>query len=203
MSEAPSYLGLLNAISQAEWTGYRWFTAWMEKTPSDDVRAVLRTVAAREGEHALAFAKRINELGYEVKPKDDPKGAELLAIAASDRSDMEKFEALGLCDLGDTILTFFDTVFSDHSIDIRTGELLGRYVAEEHDTARLFAACYAQLEASTTRPAPADTASSAAIAELNAKVDTLTATVEQLCQAMLPSSNGKDGRSKSKAARSS
>ena len=107
MAEKPSYLGLLNGISLAETRGHCWISAWIEKTPSPDVRKVLQTIAAREGEHGLAFAKRINELGFEVKHKDDPKAAELLAIAASDRPDIEKFEALGLCDLENGILTYF------------------------------------------------------------------------------------------------
>ena len=61
------------------------------------------------------------------------------------RTDLEKFEALGLTDVNEGILTYFDNVFSDHSIDIRTGELLGRYIAEEHDTSRLVGGCYGVL----------------------------------------------------------
>jgi hypothetical protein len=38
-----------------------------------------------------------------------------------------------------------DSLFADHSIDVRTGELLGRYIAEEHDTTRLFRRCLEQL----------------------------------------------------------
>ena len=45
----------------------------------------------------MAFAKRIDELGFKVIPKDDPKNAERMAIAGSTAlSDKEKFEALGL-----------------------------------------------------------------------------------------------------------
>ena len=191
MAEKPSYLGLLNGISLAETRGHCWLSAWIEKTPNPDVRKVLQTIAAREGEHGMAFAKRINELGYELEQKDDPKFAEQLAIASSDCSDLEKFEALGLTNVNEGILTYFDTVFSDHTIDIRTGELLGRYIAEEHDTGRLFKSCYQQLKAAQTG---AGAASQSELAELNAKVDALCAAVEQL-----QSSISTNGKSKAKA----
>lgn len=145
MREAPSYLPLLCGISRVESIAGGWFTAWAERTPNPDVAVLLRKIAARETEHGAAFAKRVNELGFDVEAKDDPRGAELLEIATSDMTDVEKFEAMELCDLGSSILGYFDHVFSDHTIDIRTGELLGRYIAEEHDTARLLKACYEQL----------------------------------------------------------
>ena len=146
MSDKPSYLGLLNGISLAESRAHCYLGAWIETTRNPDVRGVLQTVAAREGEHGMAFAKRINELGYELRQKDDPGFEKVMAIASSDRSDVEKFEKLGLCDLEGRVLTLFDDVFKDHSIDIRTGELLGRYIAEEHDSARLLQSCYSQLK---------------------------------------------------------
>jgi rubrerythrin len=192
MSEKPSYLGLLNGISLAETRGHCWISAWIEKTPNPDVRKVLETIAAREGEHGMAFAKRINELGFELEQRDDPKFVEQMAIASSECSDIEKFEALGLTDVNDGILTYFDTVFSDHSIDIRTGELLGRYIAEEHDTGRLFKSCYAQLKAAQNG---GSAASQSELVALNAKVDALCAAVEQL-QASITT----NGKSKAKVA---
>ena len=71
MSDKPSYLGLLNAIAIAEAQAHDYLVAWADVTPSADVRNVLLTVAAREGEHGMSFAKRINELGYEVRRKDN------------------------------------------------------------------------------------------------------------------------------------
>ena len=126
MSDKPSYLGLLNAIALGESRAHCYLSAWIEVTPSDDVRRVLATVAAREGEHGMAFAKRLNELGYGVLQRDDPKFEDNLAVAKSDRTDLEKMELLGLgrLDTGDRP-DIFDGFFSDHSIDIRTGELLG------------------------------------------------------------------------------
>ena len=36
-------------------------------------------------------------------------------------------------------------MFDDKSIDIQTGALLGRYIAEERDSGRLLTSCYRQL----------------------------------------------------------
>jgi hypothetical protein len=144
----PSYLGLLNAIAVAESNAHAYLEAWIEVTPSDEVRAVLRTVSAREGEHGKAFAKRIDELGFTVRPREDPKQAKRVALAGSKKSDLEKMERFGLgrLDTGDEP-DIFDGFFRDHSIDIRTGELLGRYIAEERDSARLLRACYEACKA--------------------------------------------------------
>jgi len=146
VSDKPSYLGLLNAIALNEASAQRYLSVWIEATTDPDVQAVLRTVAWREGEHGMSFAKRINELGYELRRRDDPAEHEHAAVAGSDMSDLEKMEHFGL-DRLDDVLHGFDDVFTDHSIDIRTGELLGRYVAEEFDTARLLRGCYEQLAA--------------------------------------------------------
>ena len=109
--------------------------------------AVIRS--AREGEHGFSFAKRINELGFELKPTDDPTFDEKMEIATSDRTDLEKLEALDILKYapsGDEP-DVFDNFFRDHTIDIRTGELLGRYIAEERDTLRLLQGCCAELTA--------------------------------------------------------
>jgi hypothetical protein len=146
----PSYLGLLNAVAVAESNAHEYLTAWIAVTPSPDVRGVLLTVAAREGEHGMTFARRVNELGFDVRRKPDPDHAKRLEIAASDCTDLEKMKAFGLhrLDSGDKP-DIFDGFFKDHSIDIRTGELLGRYIAEERDTARLLRSCYEQLKAAS------------------------------------------------------
>jgi rubrerythrin len=183
MSEKPSYLGLLNAIAVAESQAYRYLTAWIKVTKSPEVRSVLLTVAAREGEHGMSFAKRINELGYEVREKDDPAEADRLAFAASDVSDVEKMGKFGLDRLETDVLGGFDDVFKDHTIDIRTGELLGRYIAEEHDTARLLRGCYTQLKAAPSDATGSGSAASASqVASLAERVDTLGRAVEELRQ---------------------
>jgi hypothetical protein len=155
MSEKPSYLGLLNAISVAESDAGRYLAAWAAVTPSAAVKAVLDTVALREAEHGLAFAKRLDELGYGVRPKDDPKSAERMAIAASTvLCDREKFEVLGLgrrVQNGDRDI--FDSFFENKDLDPVTGGLLGRYIAEERDSGRKLAECYALLCADAERRA--------------------------------------------------
>jgi rubrerythrin len=193
MSTKPSYLGLLNAVALGEAEAHAYFTAWAAVTPSPDVRNVLLTVAAREGEHGMSFAKRINELGYEVRPKEDPKAADRLAVASSNRTDLEKMELLGLqkLDTGSEP-DVFDGVFRDHSIDIRTGELLGRYIAEERDTARLVRTCYEQLCAA----AGGDHAADDRVAVLESKVDELCATVGQLCALLDAGSQPANGKRK-------
>ena len=106
---------------------------------------MLETVALREAEHARSFAKRIDELGYSVRPKDDPGLPGRIATAKSKRlSDRQKFEKFGLTydREGPDIFTRF---FDDMTIDIQTGELLGRYLSEERDTGRRLKACYAGL----------------------------------------------------------
>jgi rubrerythrin len=156
-SGKPTYLGLLNAISLAETRAYRYLTRWAEVTTDPGVRRVLLTVAAREGEHGMSFAKRINELGYELRAKGGEDADRALEIVNSDCSDLEKMEALGLDKLytGDKP-DLFDDFFRDHSIDIQTSELLGRYIGEERDSARLLHECYEQLCAARAKePHPA------------------------------------------------
>jgi Mn-containing catalase len=181
MSDKPSYLGLLNAIALAEANACEYLTAWIEVTPSAEVCAVLRKVAAREGEHGMAFAKRIDELGYQVRPKEDPGHAKRLKIARSNKSDLEKMEALGLhkIDTGDQP-DIFDKFFSDHSIDIQTGELLGRYIAEERDTGRRLRSCYQQLKAAANGDSAAG--GDDRLDVLEDKIDSVCRAVEDLRQ---------------------
>jgi rubrerythrin len=180
MAEKPSYLKLLNGICCAETRAHQYLSAWADVTTDADVRAVLRKVAAREGEHGMAFAKRINELGFEVQPTDDPKFADRMEIAGSDRSDLEKAELIGLLEYATAPDTpdVFDGFFRDHSIDIQTGELLGRYIAEERDTLRLFQGCHAQLQAK----ACATTESPDRLAALEGKIDAACRAIEDLRQ---------------------
>jgi hypothetical protein len=180
--DKPSYLGLLNAIAVAESNAHEYLNAWIAVTPSAEVCAVLRTVTAREGEHGMSFAKRINELGFEVRRKPDPDHARKLELAGSDRTDLEKMKALGLhrLDTGDKP-DIFDNFFHDHSIDIRTGELLGRYVAEERDSARRLRQCYELLKAASKAGGDEGVAGDR-LAVLEDKIDTVCRAVEELRQ---------------------
>ena len=145
MSDKPSYLGLLNAIAVGESQAGRYLTEWASVTDDDDVKDVLEFVALREAEHGLAFQKRIVELGFSLRPGSDAALDDKVAIAASDRTDREKFEAFDLVGAvdGDDV---FSTMFSNPDIDPVTGGLLGRYIAEERDSGRRLAACYESLD---------------------------------------------------------
>jgi rubrerythrin len=207
-SGKPTYLGLLNTVSLAETRAHCYLTEWASVTKSEEVRQVLLTVAAREGEHGMSFAKRINELGYRLRTKPDDRSDQALEIVRADCSDLEKFEALGLqkLDTGDEP-DVFDDLFKDHTIDIRTGEMLGRYIAEERDSARLFRSCYEQLCAAAANDTEAksrkgakgagDKAAEKAakqLVALDTKVDALTRAVEELrqivCAQSMPASAG-------------
>lgn len=183
MSAKPSYLGLLNAISLGESRADTYLRAWAERTPSDDVRNVLLTVAAREGEHGMSFAKRINELGFQVRDNDDGELDKAMAIVTSDSSDLEKMKALKLhrLDTGDKP-DIFDNLFHDHTIDIRTGELLGRYIAEERDSARLLRSCYEQLKQAQRSSGDPVNDVADRLGTLEGKVDALCRSVEELRQ---------------------
>ena len=178
MTDKPTYLGLLNAIAVNEARAQRYLAVWVATTPDPGVRAVLQKVAWREGEHGMSFAKRIDELGYSVREKPDPDAEEQLAVAGSDLSDLEKMECFGLHRLDD-VLGSFDDVFKDHSIDVETGALLGRYIAEEFDTSRLLRSCYERLKARQEEgAAPAGDP----LAGLHDKVDALCRAVDELRQ---------------------
>ncbi len=181
MADKPSYLGLLNAVANAENNTCAYLTAWAEVTSDPDVRQVLVTIAAREREHGAAFAKRINELGFELRPTEDPVFEKQMAIACSrDMTDLEKLEGVGVLDYcpADGEPDIFDNFFRDHSIDIQTGALLGRYIAEERDTLRMFAGCASILQSRVESGASA----SSELANLEQKVDAVCRAVEELRQ---------------------
>lgn len=193
MSDTPSYLGLLNAIAIGEAEAECYLNAWADTTPRDDVRQVLRTIALREGEHGKAFAKRICELGYSVRPKDNPRAADTMAIASSTSlTDREKFEKLQLANDPGEGPDVFARFFEDQTIDIQTGALLGRYIAEERDSGRMFRACYAQLCADEEPPV--------SIAELDAmttrlaKLEKRIAKLNKVRSKAKPAKNGKRGK---------
>src|ERR1700745_3419008 len=118
-SEKPTYLGLLNAISLAESRAHCYLTEWANVTPDPDVRQVLLTVAAREGEHGMAFAKRINELGFALQPTEEKNFDNRLGFVSSrGPSALKKLECVGLLDYcpAEGEPDVFDNFFRDHSI---------------------------------------------------------------------------------------
>jgi rubrerythrin len=136
MSKKPSYLGLLNAIAYGEGEGAEYLSAWASVAADPDVQRALRTVIARETEHAAAFTKRLDELGYEVISRPSPDHAKRLKFAKSPKSDLDKLVRFGF-DRDPSSPDIFDRMFNNHDIDVATGALLGRYIAEERDTVRL------------------------------------------------------------------
>ncbi|MEZ5230162.1 MAG: hypothetical protein R2710_26905 [Acidimicrobiales bacterium] len=139
-SSTPSFLGLLNAIAVAETEAECYLTGWAATTDDPDLAETLRFVAMREGEHGKAFAKRMLELGYEVRWPDSGRVDARMAMACSSMTDREKFSAFGIGNKpgGPDV---FDAMFEDKNLDPVTGGLLGRYIAEERDSGRrLYAA---------------------------------------------------------------
>ncbi len=134
-SGVPSFLGLMNAIAVAETEAECYLLGWAATTDDADLAESLRFVAMREGEHGKAFAKRMLELGYEVRWPDTGRLDAKCTMAMSSMSDREKFKAFGVGRKpgGPDI---FDSMFEDKSIDPITGGLLGRYIAEERDSGR-------------------------------------------------------------------
>ena len=56
-------------------------------------------------------------------------------------------------------------IFDDTTIDIQTGELMGRYVAEERDTGRRLRACHCALAAAAPSTTPRANAAEASLME--------------------------------------
>jgi len=146
MPAKPSYLGLLNAIAVGETAAGEALGEWAETTSDKRLAKTLRLIALREAEHGLAFAKRIMELGFDVRQPDHDPGAELRKVVQSNRSDASKLRALKF-HKGPGTTDVFDSMFSDKTIDPVTGGLLGRYIAEERDTGWKFKAEYDRLHA--------------------------------------------------------
>ena len=147
-SDSPSYIGALNQIALTEYRAHGFYLAWARSTDDEDVERVMRIVALRELEHASAIQNRIFELGH--LPVDGPHdfGAqcdEWLALFASDASDLDKFLGFGFKDPDRLPRDNFHEIFLDDTLDSATGALLGRYIAEERESATMFLKVYAKL----------------------------------------------------------
>ena len=177
----PTYLPLLNSIAVNEAKGEELLAAWADATPDKELAECLRFVSIREGEHAMAFTKRMCELGYPVNEatafqvfKDFDK---TLAIVKSNASDAEKIRKL----TGDRPREEgerkdpFVGFFKDQTIDPQTGALLGRYIAEERDSGRRLEAAYAKVSGGGMGKSE--------IAELRGAIEALCAEVAALRKA--------------------
>ena len=174
MSEKPTYLGLLNAISLGESEAEGYLNCWAATTKSDDVRAIISMVALREGEHGKAFAKRMCELGYGVVPKEGSELDAKMAIASSTTlSDREKFEKLGVGKAPNPGKDIFSTFMDDTTMDIQTGALMGRYIAEERDSGRILRGCYDTLCSEGSGSSPQQMASLEPLAAQLGRIEVL------------------------------
>jgi rubrerythrin len=177
----PSYLGLLNAIALGEGRAHQYLSCWAAKTPDADVKKVIATVAIREGEHSHAFTKRLCELGYTVQDRPDASFEKNMAIANADCTDLEKFEALGYGRGGEMSRDPFKGIFDDETIDVQTGELLGRYIAEERDSGRMLRACYNVLRERAGRGQRMGAAAGASeLRDLHGRLDEICAAIGKL-----------------------
>ncbi len=175
MNEKPSYLSILNAITNGERRGYEFLSAWAGKTPDPELAAVLKTVAIREAEHAAAFEKRLCELGYSLIEKEDPRLGETMEIVTSELSDIEKFEKLGIGEPEPEGEDRLLQLLADKTIDPHTAGLLGRFIAEERDSGRLLQE--ARQRISGNGPVAEKTVT---LAELSTQVESLTRMVNEL-----------------------
>ena len=204
MTERPTYLPMLEAIANAERQGHEYYQAWYDHATDPDLKETMRIVATRELEHSLAFTKRIDELGFECQPAKILDFEKQIEIVTSDCSDYEKLQALELTDLADKILDPekdpFRRLFNDLTIDVQTGTLLGRYIAEERDSARMLAACATAMVAKYGSANADEDESVDRLAVLEEKLDALCVAVEQLQKTVSakPAANGK-GKTKTTA----
>ena len=161
--QKPKYLGLLNAISNAESAAGVYLEAWADVTPNADLACTLRLVAARERSHGEVFCRRIAELGFSLRKKVDPKGAEALAkLSNPNISDLEK---IGDRDGGDGDGDFFGDIrrkIAEGEFDPMTANLFTWYIAEEIDSGRRLREAYDCVRGMTgTRKAAASDGPSA------------------------------------------
>ncbi len=173
----PTYLPLLNSIAVNERKGQILLDAWASTTQDESLANALRFVAIREGEHAMAFTKRMCELGHAVCEETayqvfkDFDG--LVACVKSSLSDAQKVERLQGPRSAEPRKDPFTGFFNDTSIDPQTGELLGRYIAEERDSGR-------RLQAEYDRVCGMSNSSATEIAELRACIEELRMEIVKL-----------------------
>ncbi len=150
----PSYLGLLNAISLAESEAGVYLEAWANATDDAELAETLRLVAARETSHGELFCRRLCELGYELRPKADPKAAARLARYANPKiSDCEKVGP-ERAEAGDTFADIRAGIAAG-VYDTMTCNMLQWYVNEEDDSGRRLREAYAKVRAKAGMTAPA------------------------------------------------
>ncbi|HUO90075.1 MAG TPA: hypothetical protein VMU08_12930 [Rhizomicrobium sp.] len=144
-AKKPAYLGLLNAISLAETEAGVYLRAWADATCDEDLACTLRLVAARETSHGMLFCRMLGELGYDLRPKPDPKSAERIARYANPKiSDLDKLpkEREEKDPFGDIEKAMAEGVY-----DPVTCNMLAWYICEERDSGKKLREAYAKVRA--------------------------------------------------------
>jgi rubrerythrin len=141
----PGYLGLLNAISLGETEAGVYLRAWANATQDEDLACVLRLVAARETNHGETFCRRIAELGFDLKPKNDAGAADrLLKYADPKISDVDKIRPE--LDFEDPFVEI-DRQMEKGVFDPITCNMLNWYITEERDSGRMLREAYSKVRA--------------------------------------------------------
>lgn len=142
VTNKPAYLGLLNAISLAETNAGVYLRAWADATQDDDLACTLRLVAARETSHGQLFCRMLCELGYELRQKPDPDGAERIAKYANPKiSDLEKI-GQARTNLQSDPFGEIEEKIGEGFYDPVTANMLSWYICEERDSARRLREAY-------------------------------------------------------------
>ena len=118
----------------------------IDATHDADLACTLRFVAARETSHGEVFCRRLNELGFDLKPKHDPATEKRLAKLANPRvADIDKLPSKG-DEPGDPFADI-KTQLADGAFDPMTANLLSWYIAEEYDSGARLREAYACVRA--------------------------------------------------------
>lgn len=138
----PAYLGLLNAISLAETNAGVYLRAWADATQDEELACTLRLVAARETSHGQLFCRMLCELGYELRQKPDPDGAERIAKYANPKiSDLDKIGRAGR-ELETDPFGEIEANIAEGFYDPVTANMLSWYICEERDSGKKLRAAY-------------------------------------------------------------
>ncbi|MHB8530542.1 MAG: hypothetical protein ACYC8V_13665 [Caulobacteraceae bacterium] len=142
----PTYLGLLNAISLAESDAGAYLCAWAGATEDPELAATLRLVAARETSHGDLFRRRLNELGYDLRPKPDAAAQKRMSRLADPQvADLEKLPPERPRP-GDPFKDIIQRLASGE-FDAMTANLVSWYIEEERDSEVRLAEAYARVRA--------------------------------------------------------
>ena len=200
----PSYLGLLNNLSEGEANAGIYLKAWADVTADPDIQATLACVAEREATHGAVFRQRIERLGFALKSTKQADLAEKVAFYGdANVSDIKKTRSLFSGRAAppdgtpDPAFAELEEKIADPSVDQLTRDTLRWYVAEERDSVTMLRACVREVEGrsgSVIDGASAD--AQAVMACMTQGFQNLQTCMVQLAEggsAAAPSGNGSSG----------